>query len=452
MLALGWIAAGTPWAGVLLATGGFCGLCYWMLRGWTSPQWALLGGVLAALEFGPLNQWTNSYWGGGLTAAAGCLVFGALPRLREYGRIRHGMLLGAGLGIHLMTRPYETVFLMASAVLFWRPVELRRLARPLAAAVLIMLPALGVTLLHNKRVTGEWTRLPYAVSQQQYGVPASLTFQPHPAPQRVLTREQELDYRMQRGFRSQEFDSVRTYFDRLLFRTRYYRFFFYAPLYPALLVWLIAIRGRRTAWVAATVVLFALGVNFFPAFQLHYMAAVTCLFVLMSVEGLRRLGEWPGGGAAARALVYLCIAQFCFFYAAHLFETREWSAPLRALDVWDGVDPSPRVARRIAVRRDLAKEPGQLLVLVRYWPQHIFQEEWVWNEAAIDASRVVWARDLGDEDDAKLFAYYPARRVLVFEPDATPPRFSPYAPEQKPEPVKPATPGKVPQIVFEPVR
>ncbi len=59
-----------------------------MLRGWTTPEWALLGGVLAVIEFGPLNAWMNSYWGGSLAGVAGCLVFGALPRVRAVGAAR----------------------------------------------------------------------------------------------------------------------------------------------------------------------------------------------------------------------------------------------------------------------------------------------------------------------------------------------------------------------------
>ena len=43
----------------------------------------------------------NSYWGGSLAACAGCLVFGALPRLRGRGRARDGALLGLGIGISL---------------------------------------------------------------------------------------------------------------------------------------------------------------------------------------------------------------------------------------------------------------------------------------------------------------------------------------------------------------
>jgi hypothetical protein len=49
----------------------------------------------------------NTYWGGAVSATAGCLVFGALPRLREYGRFRDAVWLGLGLGLELLTRPFE---------------------------------------------------------------------------------------------------------------------------------------------------------------------------------------------------------------------------------------------------------------------------------------------------------------------------------------------------------
>ena len=71
---------------------------------------------------------------------------------------------------------------------------------------------------------------------------------------------------------------------------------------------------------------------------------------------------------------------------------------------------------------------GDILVFVRYAPQHIFQEEWVWNAADIDGARVVWARDLGPEEDRKLLAYYPLRTPVLFEPDARPMRLSRYQP------------------------
>src|SRR5580704_819922 len=49
-LAFGELVFGLPWAGVLLSAGLFCALCFWMLRGWTTPGWALVGGLLAVCE------------------------------------------------------------------------------------------------------------------------------------------------------------------------------------------------------------------------------------------------------------------------------------------------------------------------------------------------------------------------------------------------------------------
>ncbi len=53
VLAIGRLLFGTPWAGVVLTVAAFCSLCYWMLRGWTTPVWALAGGLLAVFQFGP---------------------------------------------------------------------------------------------------------------------------------------------------------------------------------------------------------------------------------------------------------------------------------------------------------------------------------------------------------------------------------------------------------------
>src|SRR5262249_5938168 len=121
VLALGRVLFGHPWAGVAVSIGAFCALGYWMLRGWTSPRWARVVGALAAIEFGPLNQWMNTYWGGGVSAIAGCLVFGALPRLRQSRRLRDVVLLGVGLGLQMLTRPYELLFLLLSVILFLLP-------------------------------------------------------------------------------------------------------------------------------------------------------------------------------------------------------------------------------------------------------------------------------------------------------------------------------------------
>jgi hypothetical protein len=440
------------WTGVLLCSGLFCALCYWMLLGWVSPGWATVGGFLAVFQFGPLNQWTNNYWGGGLPALAGCLVFGALPR-------RNGWLLGLGIALHLLCRPYESVFLVLAVLLYFlRPVPWRIYI----AAALVVLPALGLTLLQNKRVTGDWMTLPYQLSQRQYGVPAPLTIQNSLHPTGPLTREQELDYRMQKAFHPGR-DTVSSYLSRLVFRVRYYRFYFYPPLYLALIAFMVGIRSYQWAWVALTCAIFAFGVNFFPAFQFHYVAAVVCLFVLMSVKGLERISTLRYGPEATRALVSLCVLQFVFWYGLHVADAADFSRRLRGYDVWNSINhQGPE--RRLEVAREIEGISGNLLVFVQYWPSHQFQEEWVYNGADIDGQRVVWARDLGEPENRKLIEYYKNRKALLLEPDARPPRLTEYTagpvlPEQvmvqqaiTSQPAETKTPAKKPLLELEQVR
>jgi hypothetical protein len=431
VLALGRLLFGHPWAGVALATAALGSLCYWMLRAWTTPGWALAGGLICVMQFGPLCQWMNSYWCGSVPAAAGCLVFGALPRLRQNGRTRDAALLGLGLAVHLLTRPYESVFLVLSVILFLLPPQ-RRLVKALSIVALVVMPAIGLTLLQNKLATGSWATLPYVLSRYQYGVPTTFTFQPNPIPHRPLTPEQQLDYDTQVAVHGKDPATLGQYFKRLLFRVRFYRFFWIAPLYLALPFFLLALREMRFLWIVAALLLFSLGSNFYPYFYPHYIAAVTCLFVLVSINGLERLSRLsirgrPVGQGAALVILFLCAAHFLFWYGAHLFENQPFTRPLEQFQTWDIINHDDPEGR-LVIHGQLSKAPGKQLVFVRYWPQHTFQE-WVHNAADIDGAPIVWARDLGAGENAKLLNYYPKRSAWLLEPDARPPKLTPYVPD-----------------------
>ena len=422
VMAIGRAIFGLPWAGVLMGTAAFSSLCYWMLRGWTTPVWALIGGALAVIEFGPLSQWTNTYWGGSVAACAGCLVFGALPRLKATPRRRAAILLGAGLGLHVLTRPYESMFLLLAVVLFFAPWRKPPLKMAGVAAIACV-PAIALMAIQNKQVTGSWTTLPYQLSQQQYGVPVSLTFQPAPVPHRELTPQQALEYRSQMSYRDHNGESLRSYLLRLEYRVRYYRFFFLPALYLALPFFFLALRERRFVCVAVTLAIFALGANFYPFFYPHYIAAIACLFVLASVTGLQQLCRLPAatGKEAAWMILALCGAHFLLWYGVNLFEVQA----MLPFETWDQIN-QPAPDERTQVIDALKDSPGKQLVIVRYSPRHVFQREWVYNEADIDAARIVWARDLGPEQDAELLRYYPDRTAWLLEPDAQPPELNPY--------------------------
>jgi hypothetical protein len=398
-LAVGQLVLRNPWAGVLLSVGALCAVCYWMLRSWVAPVWALTGGLLAAIEFGPLSTWMNTYWGGAVSGIAGCLVFGALPRLRIQYRTRDAVLLGAGLGLQLLTRPFEFVLLLAIVLLFIPP------RRSLITAALVLFPTIGLTLLQNKQVTGAWTTLPYQLSRSQYGVPATFTFQPNAAPQRSLTVEQQIDYDAQVAVHGPGTDTLTSYLKRLIERIRFYRFFFLPPLYLALPAFLPALRERRFAKIALALALFWIGDNFYPYFYPHYIAAATCLFVLVSVVAVEQLSRF--NKEAAPLILLLCLAHFLYFYGTRFSQQVS--------------DPEGRAA----INQRLAESAGQQLVFVRYYPQH-GANEWIQNAADIDRSRVVWAIDLGAKEDDALRRYYPSRQAWLLEPDAHPPKLTPW--------------------------
>ena len=433
VLGLGWDLFGHPWAGVLLSVGAFCSLCYWMLRAWTTPGWALVGGILAVAQFGPLNQWTNIYWGGAVAAAAGCLVFGALPRLLAEGRRRDALLLGAGLGLHILTRPFESIFLCLS---------LRRLS--LAGVTPGHRAATRCPVAGHCRASRTAGRGAHAIPRQsghrkldhhplcRKPCPVWCSHHVHgpnspPCRANQLTTQQRLTYEGQSAEHGEEPETPGRFIERWGYRLRFYRFFFLAPFYLALPFFFMRLREFRFRWLALTVLLFSLGTNFYPYFFPQYIASLTCLLVLAAIAGLERLNRISQ--EAARWLVLLAVAHFLFWYGLHASGNQQLFRALRPYETWDFVnfgDPEGR----IAIDRQLAQIPGQKLVFVRYGTEHRYRE-WIHNAAGIDDSPVVMALDR-DTDNAKLRQYYPGRSVWLLEPDAKPVRLRPYPEDEGP--------------------
>ncbi len=419
-LELGRAIFGHPWAGVLLSEAALCALCYWMLRGWVSAGWALVGGVLAVFQLGPLTYWMNSYWGGAVSGIAGCLVFGAIGRMagRRPAALgsRNAILLGVGLGLELLTRPYECVFLAAIVALFllfnWKSFAL---VAPLVIAA--TLPFVSLTLAQNRAVTGSWTTLPYMASRYQYGVPTTFTMQPDPEPHRELTPEQQRGYDVQSEVHDRE--SARTLWQRLLDRAENVRFFLSPALLVTLPIFLFALRDRRLWWPSASILALLAGSAFYPYFYPHYLAAVACAFLLAAIVALQRMPRM-----AASGILFLAVAHFAFWYGVHAYGNQDFLDAFGPFELFDFVNHGDPEGRR-PILKQLEQAHGDQLVFVRYTPFHPLRE-WITNAADIDRSKVVWALDLGEEEDNELLDYYPARTVWLAEPDARPPRLLPY--------------------------
>ena len=209
------------------------------------------------------------------------------------------------------------------------------------------------------------------------------------------------------SYRESNGETLLSYLLRLEYRVRYYRFFFLPALYLVLPFFFVRLRECRFVWVALTLLLFALGANFYPFFYPHYIARAhlpvragerhRIAAVVPAADLDRPRGRVDDSGSVRSA-----------------FRSLVRTAPVRPAGdaaIRDlGRHQSHESGAEDRRQHALAAAPGQQLVIVRYSPRHIFQEEWVYNEADIDAARVVWARDLGPEQDGELLRYYPAAR------------------------------------------
>jgi hypothetical protein len=82
--------------------------------------------------------------------------------------------------------------------------------------------------------------------------------------------------------------------------------------------------------------------------------------------------------------------------------------------------------QRAEVLRKLSGMRGKHLAVVRYAQNKYSGLEWVYNAPDIDASQVVWARDMGWQQNQRLREYYSGRTAWLVEPDTHPVRVRPY--------------------------
>ena len=424
MLAAGQVLAGHPWYGVWFSAGLMCAAICWMLQGWLPPGWALFGGALAVLRLGVFSYWVNSYYGGAVAALGGALVLGALPRILRAYRVRDGLLMAAGMVMLANSRPYEGLLVCVPAVIAaLRPLMTRgSVLRNIFAPAALLIVAAGLMGYYDYRVFGNPLTLPYQVNRATYAsAPVFIWQSPRPVPvyrhavmRDFYTRWELGDYREARtirGFINRTFQKAGT----ILF------FIFGVALLPALMTIPRVLIDRRLRYlmVAGGIFVLGLAVNvwMFP----HYLAPFMAGFYAILMQCMRRLRAWqPSGRTLVRLMPLLCIALAAFRLAAGPLSI---SIP-RWPSMWYGTEPFG--LPRAAVAAQLEGYPGQQLAVVRYTPSHIPFDDWVYNAADIDRSRVVWAREMDSAENTKLVGYFHGRGVWLVEPDVSPPRVTPW--------------------------
>lgn len=427
VLALGELL-GRPWIGVILSAATMCAAILWMLQAWLPSRWALLGGVLVALKFGVASYWMNSYWGGAVAAAGGALVLGAMPRIVRYGKTRDALLLGLGLAILANSRPYEGLLFsipVAVWLLWWLAGKTKlvrapqnrilRVVAPLSVVLALTLAFMGY---YNWRLTGNALLFPHVLNSRTYRT-MGLFLWDHPKPPMEYHNQQFEDF--YNGWEREDYQNTWADVWRVTEEksTRSGSTYFWWGALLLLPGLPFALRERRMRVPLVGLLLVSAG--FFASIWSfpHYAAPVACVIFLLLVQAIRhlrvmRIAGRPIGVALSCAAVFLLAGEIGLRAANHCCDPMEWTCQ---------GDPS-----RAAIQEKLSHTAGKHLVIVRYEEDHNIHDEWVYNGAEIDSAKVLWARELDAEQNAKLLAYFKDRHVWLVEPDKDNTELIPYQP------------------------
>src|SRR6185436_13404642 len=96
--------------------GAFAAALCWMLLGWTTRPWAIAVTSAAIAGIGVSSYWAQSYWGGMVAACGGALLFGSLRRLSQEPRVGTAGLMGFGVIVLAMARPFEGALAVAASM------------------------------------------------------------------------------------------------------------------------------------------------------------------------------------------------------------------------------------------------------------------------------------------------------------------------------------------------
>ena len=416
VLAVGQKVFGHPWAGVLISAGLLGASLTWMLQGWLPPAWALLGALIGIATLTTSTYWVDSYWGGAVAATAGCLVMGAYPRLKKKFTVGNSVLFAAGILMLANTRPYEGFVLCACAcgALFAGSLKSRSFAWLIPAA-LVLAAGGAVMARYNDRVTGSPFTMPYLVNEKLYAVAPAFFFMPlRPVPHynhevlRKFWSEWDVDYYK----RSMADLKMATLLKFIILWQTYVR---HELLTIPVLIVPVLLTSRRARFPLALLAVFIAAILIQKGTLSHYTAPIAGTFYLVLTLALHRMYLWrPDGKPTGKLFANVVLASCAFCFAADLVNFGEGAF----------IGPTDFSAARRSIIAQLEKTSGGHLVLVRYAPQHNLHDEWVYNRADIDASKIVWAREMDPIQDQPLLQYYGERRVWLLEADLQPAKLS----------------------------
>jgi len=425
-LALGQLL-GHPWIGVLLSTSAMVAAILWMLQGWLPPRWALLGAIIVLIRIALFSYWMNSYWGGSVAALGAALVLGAIPRLKKTQRTRDALLLGFGIIILANSRPLEGfIFCIPVAIiLFLWLLDLRKKQQPIPVRR-VLLPILFClsanflfTLYYDWRITGDPFAVPRAVYYKQFLSVSPFIWGKIGPPLHYANPQYDAFFNgWIRSIYTRTWASLRQ--NELLRLNEFWLFLVGIPFSVAFLTLPSLLKDRRIRPALWYFLVCVLGLVVVTWFEPHYAAPAFCIFLIILFQAVRHLRTWqchsrPVGISLTRQIVTLTLLSIPVCLYEHVQNPH-------GISCWS-YQP---LWTRAHIAYWLQNMPGDHVVIVRYPPHHDYRDQWVYNAADIDHSRIVWAHDVPGQDLSPLLSYFSNRKVWILEPDSVPPQLYSY--------------------------
>jgi hypothetical protein len=423
--ALGLIVGGNPWWGVWLAMGLMAGAFCWALQPLVRPRYALLAGLIVACRYGIFSLFSDSYWGGAVSALGGALTVGAFARLvnpRPKGaspKLRNVVLLVIGVALLANTRPFEGFLFalpVAAALLAWI-VKQRQYAKVLAPALVllaIMAAAMGY---YNMRGTGSPLKMPYVANYEQYHyVPPLIGMRMKPRPD-YRNQDMALHYARLEETQARMAQTASGLWK--LTREKlglYYKSHFRPLVLLSLIGLVVALRSPRQKILAYTFLFVACGLLaevWRP--QIAYPAPLLVSFSGLAMLGLRYLprlsiGRHRLGFYWSRGLVVVLLVSSAVALAGGAL--KGISAMTKFPLAW-GME-------RARVINDLTARGGKHLVIVRQFSDSNHDQDWIYNSPEIDKQSVIFARWMSDAENCELIHHYSTRRVWLLQTERRP--------------------------------
>lgn len=400
-LAIGLVLFGSPSAGVWLSGAAACVAVYWMMLGVFSRRWALYGAVLGMTSYA-VFLWNQTFFGGNVAFLGGALALGSTVRIMRDVRWTHTAMLALGIAILANSRPYEGLILAAvllAALGVWARTTgnakhglgglVRRIVIPFAIVSAMNFAWIGY---YNYRVTGDPLTMPYAAyTKKSETVPLFLFSSSHEARSpNCLMEFQNRKYAKlyaafltPTGFANQQAGRLLLFFMILVG---------IGCVVPFVLGFVFLVRSHRFL-LPAVVCAAVIGSTLTTFYHPHYIAHALPAILIITVYGVIFWRRWIRSKFWRFAVYLIPFAQILTII---FFVGKQFVAPVNA--------KTPREQ----IEAQLTASPGRHLVVV---DDECVYDSWIflYNDANIDASRIVWARRLLGPEDSELRNYYSDR-------------------------------------------